>query len=155
MTKVKTNQQATSSSELQKNRVLRKKIKHQRRPNATLYAYRTLSQKTVSQEFTNDYSKASIIKPHKKTKQISLESTTQTKFTVQCIVDFLTQKYPDYKSYVDRALQYIDPETIILNIREAECHINHICKNMKLGFFQTSIVRSAVTSTLADRGMPK
>lgn len=104
---------------------------------------------------TYDYSNRLIVKQHKR-KITSTDSVQPHKvFTVQCIVEFLVNKYPGYKSYVDQALQYMDPDVIILNIREAEQHINHICKKMNLGFFQTMIVRNAVTSTLTDRGMPK
>lgn len=106
-----------------------------------------------SRRTTEDYS-TMLIKPHKKNKRVH---TTEPKkeFTIQCIVDFLIQRYPNYQSYVAKALQYINPNVIIVNLREAEAHIDHICKKMKLGFFQTMVVREAVTSTLADRGMPK
>jgi len=165
MTKVwNTIQKKTSISKHQKNRPIAQILGERQSiaPNPTIEHRRTKSKrrssiykKTAHEESTDDYSKRLILKPHKKNKRINLEPTHKREFTVQCIVDFLIQKYPDYRSYVDKALQYINPEVIIFNIREAECHINHICENMKLGFFQTMIVRNAVTSTLADRGMPK
>lgn len=94
--------------------------------------------------------------PHKKPKHTTAVQQPKSKeFTIQCIVDYLLFKYPDYKCYVDKARQYINADLVILNLREADVHITHICKKMKLGLFQTIVVREAVKSTLADRGMPK
>jgi hypothetical protein len=176
MTKVKnSNQKTTSTSEHRRNQVQKPRVSsHNDKPTAPnpkmTYSSdrgRTQSQRLKSHSrhnhkrlYTNDednaddYSNRYIVRPHKK-RITQVDSLHKREFTVQCILDLLINKYPAYRSYVDMALQYIDPDAIILNIREAEYHINHICKNMKMGFFQTMIIRNVVTSTLAGLDMPK
>lgn len=139
MTKVKTQKEKTPPiKEKSIQRIHRRKIPE------------PLNRKTVV-EIKETYSTKLITPHHKKHHELP----PQKKVTVECIIQFLLQKYPDYKCYVEKARQYINSDTTVQNIREAKQYTKDICKKMNLSFFHTIAVCEAVTSTLSTKGMPK
>jgi len=77
-------------------------------------------------------------------------------FTIKSIMSFLCEKYPNYAQDAHDTLvgAGIQLDTIIKNLRDAEKHMTEICSKVKLGFFETLIVKSIVKRDLVAKGMP-